>query len=89
MNLIKPTESKAYDPSCYLCPGNKRIQGSVNPDYKDVYIFENDHPVVGMNAPDVHQPVATQLYRKASAKGIAKVICYDPRHNVSLAEMKA
>lgn len=76
-----------YNPSCYLCPGNARVHGHKNPAYPDVYIFENDHPVVGMNAPDV-APDSHPVFRKASAKGIAKVVCYDPRHNITLSQMK-
>lgn len=81
-------EAPTFDPGCYLCPGNHRISGQQNPDYKQVYIFENDHPVVGMQAPalpayhDHHG-----FYRKGEAKGIAKVVCYDPRHNVTLTDM--
>jgi UDPglucose--hexose-1-phosphate uridylyltransferase len=85
--LIKPKTSVEYDPTCYLCPGNSRIHGSANPTYKDVFIFENDHPVVGMNAPEV-DPNNDQLYRKGKAAGIAKVVCYDPRHNITLSQMK-
>ena len=84
---IVEKSSAGYDPGCYLCPGNKRIGGNVNPDYKDVFIFNNDHPVVGMHAPDVMN-THDDLYRKAKASGVAKVICYDPRHNISLSEMK-
>jgi UDPglucose--hexose-1-phosphate uridylyltransferase len=85
--LVTHESAPAFDSTCYLCPGNKRIHGHVNPDYKDIYIFENDHPVVSMKAPEVEDhPEA--LYRKSSAKGIAKVICYDPRHNVTLSQMK-
>jgi len=86
--LIKPKESPHYDPTCYLCPGNARIHGSANPDYKDVFIFENDHPVVSMNAPHVHLSDENPLYKKAQALGVAKVICYDPRHNITLSQMK-
>jgi UDPglucose--hexose-1-phosphate uridylyltransferase len=85
--LIKPKQSPEYDPTCYLCPGNPRIHGSVNPAYADVFIFENDHPVVGMNSPEIETDVDS-LYKKTSAKGIAKVVCYDPRHNITLSQMK-
>lgn len=85
-DLIQPAKPEAYDPTCYLCPGNKRIHGAVNPDYKDVFIFENDHPVVGFNAPDV-EASDNLLQIKGRASGVAKVICYDPRHNISLSEM--
>ncbi len=86
--LVKPKESHPYDPSCYLCPGNARIHGSSNPDYKDVFIFENDHPVVSIQAPHVKTSDAEDLYKKEMALGIAKVVCYDPRHNVTLSQMK-
>ena len=81
------SDAPEYVEDCYLCPGNPRIHGDNNPDYKDVYLFNNDHPVVGMDAPEIPEDQQTGLYRKASAKGIAKVVCYDPRHNVTLSEM--
>jgi UDPglucose--hexose-1-phosphate uridylyltransferase len=58
-----------YDPKCYLCPGNKRISGLVNPAYENVFIFENDHPVVGLNAPPIPAEFQGQhdnLYKKGS-----------------------
>ncbi|MBN8576861.1 MAG: galactose-1-phosphate uridylyltransferase [Cytophagales bacterium] len=81
-----PKPAPDFDANCYLCPGNKRVHGSINPVYKDVFIFENDHPVVAMQAPEV--PVTNSLYRKERASGIAKVVCYDPRHNITLSQMK-
>ena len=41
----------AYSPDCYLCPRNVRVSGAVNPDYRGVYVFDNDHPSVGPAAP--------------------------------------
>lgn len=75
-----------YDPTCYLCPGNERIHGDHNPDYQGVYIFDNDHPVVGLGAPAIpaHQG---GVHKRASATGIARVVCYDPRHNVTLSDV--
>lgn len=80
-------DTPEYDPNCYLCPHNKRISGKQNPDYADVFIFENDHPVVGLNSPvipDEFQSLHDGLYKKTKAVGIAKVVCYDPKHNVTL-----
>ena len=80
-------DAPEYDPKCYLCPRNTRISGKQNPDYAEVFIFENDHPVVGMNSPaipDAFQNTHDGLYKKGKANGIAKVVCYDPRHNVTL-----
>jgi UDPglucose--hexose-1-phosphate uridylyltransferase len=58
-----------------------------NPAYKDVFVFENDHPVVGLNAPHIPEEFKSMhdgLYKRSGACGIAKVVCYDPRHNVTL-----
>ena len=80
----------SYDPNCYLCPGNLRIHGDRNPQYDDVYIFDNDHPVVGLNAPEItknqHNNL-NEIYRRESAKGIARVVCYDKNHSVTLGEL--
>lgn len=80
----------AYDPECYLCPGNIRVSGLRNPDYEGVFVFENDHPVVGAMAPAIpsaHQASHEGLYRRKAARGVAKVICYDPRHHATLSDM--
>jgi UDPglucose--hexose-1-phosphate uridylyltransferase len=83
---IKDKDIPDYQPDCYLCPGNSRVSGATNPVYESVYVFDNDHPCVGQNAPEQPpQPPAPYLAR--SAHGIARVICYSPRHNLTIAEM--
>src|SRR5687767_2417 len=77
--LLKPQENPQYDKSCYLCPTNTRVNGHTNPDYESVFVFDNDHPVVGMDAPKVETP-PEDLYKKEKARGISRVICFDPRH---------
>lgn len=82
-------DAPEYDSSCYLCPGNIRAQGKQNPPYTGVYIFDNDFPVVG-EAPEVDVTVSgghPALFKKKRADGIAKVVCYDPHHNVHLAQI--
>ncbi len=75
----------AYERDCYLCPTNQRISGRVNPNYEQVYIFDNDHPSVGLNAPvDLELPQG--IYQNQPATGITRVVCYDPRHNVTRSE---
>lgn len=76
-----------YVADCYLCPGNLRVSGAQNPAYADVFVFDNDHPCVGPDAPkppgsDPHGP-----YRVRRADGCARVVCYSPRHDLTLAEM--
>src|SRR6266496_3835256 len=75
-----------YQEDCYLCPGNSRISGAVNPNYEGVFVFDNDHPCVGMNAPSDLKP-APGIYQNRSAQGIARVVCYSPRHDLSLAQL--
>jgi UDPglucose--hexose-1-phosphate uridylyltransferase len=72
---------------CYLCPGNSRVSGEVNPAYKGVFVFENDHPCVGMNAPS-ELSSAPGIYQNRPARGIARVVCYTPRHDLTLAELE-
>ena len=82
-----PARLPVYDEHCYLCPGNKRVRGQVNPHYEDIFVFDNDHPVVGREAPRIEPHTGAGLYRRRRADGVARVICYDPRHNVSVADI--
>jgi UDPglucose--hexose-1-phosphate uridylyltransferase len=75
-----------FDPTCYLCPGNARVNGAVNPAYTGTFVFDNDHPCVGTVAPrDLTPP--TGIYQNRPATGVARVVCYSPRHDVTLAEL--
>jgi len=75
-----------YDLGCYLCPGNARVSGTVNPEYRGVFAFDNDHPCVGPDAPEP-QSIAPGPYRSRRADGLSRVVCYSPRHDLSLAEL--
>ncbi|HEV7992936.1 MAG TPA: galactose-1-phosphate uridylyltransferase [Gemmatimonadaceae bacterium] len=76
----------AYDPTCYLCPGNVRISGARNAQYDSVFVFDNDHPCVAPTAPAVLEP-APGIYQSRRADGVARVVCYTPRHDLTLAEL--
>jgi UDPglucose--hexose-1-phosphate uridylyltransferase len=76
-----------YVEDCYLCPGNARVSGAVNPHYDGVFVFDNDHPCVGWNAPSELNP-PPGVYRNRAARGIARVVCYTPRHDLTLAELE-
>ena len=75
-----------YVPDCYLCPGNARSSGRRNERYSGVYVFDNDHPCVGPEAPGMTAPPAP-LYRNSPATGRARVVCYSPRHDLTLAQL--
>ncbi len=75
-----------YVADCYLCPRNERVGGVHNDDYSGVFVFDNDLPSVGQDAPtELERPVG--IYKNRPANGIARVICYSPNHSLSLAEM--
>jgi UDPglucose--hexose-1-phosphate uridylyltransferase len=83
---IPPVRPPAYVPDCYLCPGNLRVSGARNPEYTGVFVFDNDHPCVGPDAPQ-HLSPPPPPYANRPATGLARVICYSPRHDLTLAEM--
>src|SRR4051794_30132508 len=82
----QPPKPPSYDPACYLCPGNPRVGGATNPDYTGTFVFDNDHPCVGAKAPREVAP-PSGVYRNRPATGVARVVCYSPRHNITLAEL--
>lgn len=76
-----------YLPTCYFCPGNARISGQRNENYENTFVFDNDHPCVGSSAPhQLDTPVG--LFRNAPATGCSRIVCYSPRHNLTLAELQ-
>ena len=76
-----------YDADCYLCPGNHRVSGAVNPPYTNTFVFDNDHPCVSPSAPS-ELPAPPAVYKHRPANGIARVVCYSPKHNLTLAELE-
>lgn len=79
---VKP----AYDPGCYLCAGNTRANGVVNPDYKGPHAFDNDFPALLPESPGP-QPSGDALFQAQSVTGTARVICFSERHDLTLAEL--
>jgi UDPglucose--hexose-1-phosphate uridylyltransferase len=75
-----------YVHDCYLCPGNARVSGKSNPVYEQILIFDNDHPSVSFNAPPIGPPPSS-IYAARPATGIARVVCYSPRHDLTLTEL--
>ena len=86
--MVESAEIKVpeYIDDCYLCPRNERVSGSFNEDYTGGYVFDNDLPCVGANAP-IELETPAGIYKNRPANGIARVICYSPKHNLSLAEL--
>lgn len=74
-----------YDETCYLCAGNTRINGELNPNYNDVFVFTNDFAALQNNSPTFS--LKDKLLVAQSETGICKVVCFSPDHSKSLADM--
>ena len=81
-----PALANAYEPDCYLCPGNLRANGETNPDYSGVHVFDNDFPAL-LDQPGATGAVADALFRSQPVRGRCRVICYSPQHNQSLGDL--
>jgi UDPglucose--hexose-1-phosphate uridylyltransferase len=82
-----PQETRPpYDPTCYLCPGNERAGGARNPDYHSTFVFTNDFSALLTDTPQApggQHP----LLRAESESGTCRVLCFSPRHDLTLPEM--
>jgi len=75
-----------YDPDCYLCPGNDRAGGARNPEYDSIFVFTNDFSALKPEVPSEEVNTSDLLVAKGE-KGICRVICFSPRHDLTLPEM--
>lgn len=76
----------SYDPECYLCPGNTRSGGVENPDYKETFVFDNDFMAI---LPDTEAgEFINGLLQARTEQGLCRVICFSPRHDLTLALME-
>lgn len=81
-----------YDPSCYLCPGNKRAAGDTNPQYKNTFVFVNDYSAVKEEQPEYDPPdrdgtLSTLFLRAEPVTGKCYVVTFAPSHNLTLADL--
>jgi len=80
-----PEERPAHDPDCYLCPGNARVTGERNPGYASTFVFTNDFAALRPSTSDAR--LGTGLFRAEGTRGTCRVVCFSPRHDVTLAGM--
>ncbi|KAL9600325.1 MAG: hypothetical protein Q9219_003275 [cf. Caloplaca sp. 3 TL-2023] len=81
-----------YDPSCYLCPGNKRAAGNVNPDYDNTFVFVNDYSAVKeeqakYESPDLDGSLSSLFLRADGVTGKCYVVTFAASHNLTLADL--
>jgi UDPglucose--hexose-1-phosphate uridylyltransferase len=75
-----------HDSGCYLCAGNTRVNGEINPDYEGTYVFDNDFAALTQDTPDaVAGP--DPLFQSMGVRGTSRVICFSPDHGKSLPEL--
>ena len=84
---IPKEERPQYDPKCYLCPGNVRANGEFNPAYSQTFVFDNDFGALQANVPTGSFEKAG-LLRAQAERGICRVICFSPRHDLTLTDME-
>ncbi len=80
-----PDNRPTYDETCYLCAGNVRANGEVNPDYNDVFVFTNDFSALQHDSKSFK--IDEGLIKAEGEQGICKVVCFSPDHSKSLAQM--
>jgi UDPglucose--hexose-1-phosphate uridylyltransferase len=79
-------EALAYDPTCYLCPGNERAGGVRNPQYQSTFVFDNDFPALLPDTPYIRVDTRELLVAETE-RGICRVGCFSPRHDLTIAQM--
>ncbi|NJN18167.1 MAG: UDP-glucose--hexose-1-phosphate uridylyltransferase [Oscillochloris sp.] len=84
-------QQPAYDPQCYLCPGNSRAGGEHNPAYQGTFVFTNDYSALLPDAPPGDYQAGDEpehpLLLARAERGICRVVCFSPRHDLSLGQL--
>lgn len=86
-----PDTRPAYDPDCYLCPGNPRAGGARNPEYTGTFVFNNDFAALMADVPPGEfaegRTEGSPLLHAVSERGICRVLCYSPRHDLAMPQL--
>jgi UDPglucose--hexose-1-phosphate uridylyltransferase len=82
-----PPPQPEYDPECYLCPGNSRAGGARNPKYTSTFVFDNDFAALKPDTPADRFDQDGLLIAEGEP-GICRVVCFSPKHNLTLANME-
>ncbi len=86
LEKLAPDSIPTFDPTCYLCPGNERAGGIKNPPYRTTFVFDNDFAALLSSTPPIQQDVPGLLVAR-SERGLCRVVCFSPRHDLTLARM--
>lgn len=86
LEKVAGEERPKYDADCFLCPGNKRASGDINPDYSEPYTFQNDFSALLPEGPK--QEFTDRLLKADTETGICRVVCFSPDHSLTLPVME-
>jgi UDPglucose--hexose-1-phosphate uridylyltransferase len=84
---VRTSARPRHDPACYLCAGNRRASGERNPNYSDPFVFENDFRALLDNRAASPVEQKHSLLERKETDGTCRVICFTPRHDLTLAQM--
>ncbi len=87
LEAVSEERLPAYDPDCYLCPGNVRARGHRNPPYSGTFVFDNDFPTMSPQTPPGRADRSGLLVAETEP-GLCRVVCFHPRHDLTLARME-
>lgn len=88
VEVVREPQRLAYDSKCYLCPGNARTGGVLNPVYTDVFAFSNDFPaLLPDSSPFLEMSAANGIIKAQGEHGVCRVLCFSPRHDLTMADM--
>lgn len=85
-DAVNETVAQPYEHNCALCPGNQRVNGAINPDYQDTYVFDNDFAALSTDTP-LAPPGEDPLLIIEGVRGLSRVVCFSPDHSKTLPQL--
>jgi len=86
--VVSDLKLPEYDATCYLCPENVRANGIQNPEYKGSFVFDNDFAAMKKDDIIYEDDIRETFFKAKPERGISRVVCFSPRHDLTLPEMK-
>ena len=86
MESLPAETALRFDPACYLCPGNMRAGGVKNPQYAETFVFDNDFAALRPETAGGDLDKNGLLIAR-SEFGRCRVVCFSPRHDLTMARM--
>ncbi|MCG9732337.1 UDP-glucose--hexose-1-phosphate uridylyltransferase [Shewanella sp. Isolate13] len=85
VEVTAPLSAPSYDKDCFLCAGNTRANGEINPDYQSTFVFQNDFSALLPDTPEASD--SDPLFRFSTERGESRVICFSADHSKTLPEL--